>query len=257
MQLFCQTNVPVNQNLLYKTSEDARNSVCGDLDIHCNEDTGFIYNKAFDPNLINYSENYNNNQYHSSYFGTYIAEQINWLTAKFGQSGLTIIEIGCGKGYYSRLLAERFPLCKIYGFDTSYVKSADDNLPNLQFYNEYFTEKYSYLRPDVVICRHVIEHIQDPLDFLTKIRATISENTLLFLETPDVNWILENTVIFDFFYEHCSYFNPSSLGNVLRMAGFESIETRRAFGGQYMWSVARATNNKQQTTNEPLRKLCA
>jgi len=42
MQLFHQAGVPANQNLLYKTAEAAKNASCGELDIHCDEDTGLI-----------------------------------------------------------------------------------------------------------------------------------------------------------------------------------------------------------------------
>ena len=59
MQLLYRKNMPINQNLLYKTAEAAKNAFSGDLDIQYNEDTGLIYNKAFNADLLNYSKDYN------------------------------------------------------------------------------------------------------------------------------------------------------------------------------------------------------
>jgi SAM-dependent methyltransferase len=252
MQLFHQANVPVNQNLLYKTAEAAKNALRGDLDIHCDEDTGFIHNNAFNVNLLNYSEEYNNNQYYSSFFSKYIDEQIEWLIKKYIHQPSTIIEVGCGKGYFSKIIAEKLPSCEVYGFDTSYVQCAEENPSNLHIFKEYYNENYAYLRPDAIICRHVIEHIHNPVDFLSSIRVSIPENTLLFLETPDVNWILKNNVIFDFFYEHCSYFNISSIDSILGISGFETVEAKHTFNGQYMRIVARAVSrdNKNKIKNK-------
>jgi 2-polyprenyl-3-methyl-5-hydroxy-6-metoxy-1,4-benzoquinol methylase len=259
MQLFHQTNVPVNQNLLYKSAEDAKKALTGELDIHYNEDTGFIYNNAFNVDLVNYSEEYNNDQHYSPFFESYVDEQIEWCIKKYLHQTSTIIEIGCGKGYFIKKIAERLPSSKAYGFDTSYIQGIEEDPTNLHIFKEYYNENYAYLQPNAVICRHVIEHIHKPTDFLSTIRASMPENALLFLETPDVNWILENDVIFDFFYEHCSYFNMFSLENMLRMSGFEPIESIHTFNGQYMWVVSRAVNKnviEKQSKNENISALC-
>jgi hypothetical protein len=59
----------------------------------------------------------------------------------------------------------------------------------------------------------------------------------LFIETPDVNWILKNTAFQDFFYEHCSLYSPGSMSKVLSEYGL-SANTAAVYGGQYMWTEA-------------------
>jgi SAM-dependent methyltransferase len=258
MRIFKQSNVPVNQNLLYKTEDDARNAPVGDLDIQC-DDNGFIFNAAFDITKINYGDEYDNNQNYSSYFGSYIDAQIEWLLKNYIPVNAVVIEVGCGKGYYIEKIAKKRKDCKIYGFDTSYNKNDKNCYPNLQIFKKYYDEEYKYLCPDVVICRHVIEHIHQPEKFLREIRASIPENAILFLETPDIEWILKNNVIFDFFYEHCSYWNSLSLENTLRISGFEPIESRIEFGDQYLWSVSKVSckiTSAQISNNGHIKKLC-
>jgi hypothetical protein len=62
----------------------------------------------------------------------------------------------------------------------------------------------------------------------------------VFFETPCVEWILRNRVIWDFFYEHCSYFSASSLQYAFEVSGFEVDTVSHVFGGQYLWLEARA-----------------
>jgi 2-polyprenyl-3-methyl-5-hydroxy-6-metoxy-1,4-benzoquinol methylase len=242
MRILKQLNVPANQNLVYQDENLARNAVVGDLDIYCDDDTGFIYNRAFDINKLDYSPKYDSNPYHSPYFKAYIDTQTEWLQKNYIPSDASIVEVGCGKGFYLKQVAEKLPGCKAYGFDTSYVFDNDDNPENPTFLQEYYNEAYAYLNPDVVISRHVIEHISEPVEFLQQIRKTMNEGSILFLETPDVDWILKNNVIFDFFYEHCSYWNKTSLDWALRLSGFEMLEASNQFNGQYLWVVAKATN---------------
>jgi SAM-dependent methyltransferase len=262
MKIIYQRDVPCNQNLLYSTVFSARDAVVGDLDIRLDESSGLIYNHSFDPSRVNYSSDYDNNQTYSSYFTTYISNHISYLLSRYIPSNSTVVEVGCGKGYYIKNLARALPSCEAYGFDTSYVYDGEPSLNNLQYFQEYYSRKHAYLHPDVVICRHVIEHIHNPLDFLHEIRASMPDQSLLFLETPDVNWILKNTSIFDFFYEHCSYWNEASIEHALFVSGFELIELKYEFEGQYMWIIARATNAAPATFSrhnslEGMRNLCS
>jgi hypothetical protein len=61
---------------------------------------------------------------------------------------------------------------------------------------------------------------------------------MLYFETPCVDWVLRNRVIWDVFYEHCSYFNPQSLRYAFELCGFEVDGVRHVFGGQYLWLEA-------------------
>lgn len=57
----------------------------------------------------------------------------------------------------------------------------------------------------------------------------------IFFETPCVEWILENGVLWDFFYEHCSLFTANSLTTAFQRVGFHVESVGKVFGGQYLW----------------------
>ena len=93
----------------------------------------------------------------------------------------------------------------------------------------------------MVVCRHVIEHIPQPLSILQSVRAalTSSPDARVFFETPCVEWILRNRVIWDLFYEHCSLFTAQSLALAFRRVGFFVERVEHIFGEQYLWLEAR------------------
>jgi hypothetical protein len=105
----------------------------------------------------------------------------------------------------------------------------------------------------VVVCRHVIEHIPDPLSLLFSVRQALvhSPNARVFFETPCVEWILRNQVIWDFFYEHCSYFTAESLATAFEVSGFQVESVEHIFQGQYLWLEATIPAAKPAVTKKP------
>jgi hypothetical protein len=92
-------------------------------------------------------------------------------------------------------------------------------------------------QPSLVVSRHVLEHIPQPVAFLRTISESLSafDPCPCFFEFPDLEWILANEAFWDFAYEHCNYFTAASATAALTRAGFESVGSSTAFGSQYLW----------------------
>src|SRR2546430_12374548 len=95
---------------------------------------------------------------------------------------------------------------------------------------------------DIAIGRHVLEHIYDPINFLKAIHALLSRSSRpqLFVEVPNIAWILQHHAMQDLFYEHCNYFSAATLRFALARAGFRAYHMEEVFNGQYLWVEARA-----------------
>jgi hypothetical protein len=91
-----------------------------------------------------------------------------------------------------------------------------------------------------VLLRHVLEHIPQPLAFLRALRSAVPDGTPLFVEVPELDWMLRNDAFWDFCYEHCNYFTPSSLAGAMARAGFPAERQQSSFGDQYQWALGRA-----------------
>jgi SAM-dependent methyltransferase len=228
--------VPANQNVLLSSRDRARNALTGTLSLHACGECAFVFNAAFNDERLDYGASYENTQTASDAFATYVDERVARVVDRCGPGLKTIVEVGCGKGVFLSRLIDATAGTIGYGFDTSYEGAATKHEGRLRFFKHYFGAGFAAEPIDAVLCRHVIEHIPDPIAFLVSIREVLDNlETRIFFETPCVDWIVRNKVIWDFFYEHCSYFNPRSLTQAFERAGFGVESVSHVFGGQYLW----------------------
>ena len=231
--------VPVLQNVLLPDARQARAVNRGDLVFAACGQCGFVYNRAFDPARIDYDQTYENTQTCSGTFKAHVEDLVRRLVDDGTVRGCHILEIGCGKGGFLTRLVEADDGNTGVGFDPSHLGPDRALDGRVRFVKDYFDPSRLDRDVDVVVCRHVIEHLPDPVGFLRQIRPAMGPRTRVYLETPCVEWILREQVIWDFFYEHCSLFTARSLALALRRAGIEPLACRHVFGGQYLWIEAR------------------
>lgn len=233
--------VPIRQNFLMPDQASAVAIARGTLALTVCEACGFVFNRAFDPTLRIYGEGYENTQACSPSFNEHLDRLVDLLVNQRNVRDCVAAEVGCGNGVFLRKLVG-YPAGGIrgYGFDPSYVGPAVEFNGRLQFIKRYYDEDCAEIKADVVICRHVIEHVPRPLELLHRIKRALvhSSSPRIFFETPCVEWILRNQVIWDFFYEHCSYFTAESLTAAFEIAGFQVRSVDHVFGGQYLWLEA-------------------
>lgn len=243
-------HVPVLTNLLLEHQDAARHIRRGTIHLAVCEQCGFIFNRAFDSAAL-YNDRYDNSQAYAPSFVQYLDERIRQvLLAKPLQDGC-VVEVGCGDGFFLRRLIEAGVGITGYGFDPSYRGSLSMLDGRLHFQSCYYDERCCEIPADLLVCRHVIEHIPQPLPFLAMIRRTLahSPHARAFFETPTIEWILQNQVIWDIYYEHCSYFAPHTITLALELAGFRVERIEHTFGGQYLWVEATVCQSEQQPAN--------
>jgi len=219
--VFKQTDVPVFQNKVYPGYEEARNAKTGEVELIQSPVSGFIFNRAFKPELMDYDVHYQNEQSTSLFFQQHLHSVLD-LLKQLGIGNKKIVEVGCGKGvFFDMMLNEGFDC---WGFDPTYE---GDN-PRIK--KEYFDETQKGIHADVIIMRHTLEHITHPFAFLHTIANANDHKGHLFIEVPTFDWIAEKNAFWDIFYEHCNYFTEQSLA-----AMFTESVTGNFFGGQYVY----------------------
>ena len=239
-------HVPVHQNLPMPDKISAQNISRGDLTLCFCKNCTFIFNKTFDLNLLKYGKGYDNTQDISSSFQNHISKLIDKLINEKNIQNKSIIEVGCGQGSFLKKLIIVKDCNNIgYGFDPSYIGEENLSDGRLKFFKKFYDSDCLDISADIVISRHVIEHVPDPVSLLKTIHKALSNSNAprVFFETPTVDWILTNQVIWDFFYEHCSYFNPQSLSIAFENAGFTVENIDIIFGKQYMLLEAKPSKN--------------
>jgi hypothetical protein len=223
LEIYRTEQLPVFQNRMFNTAEEAINCIKGDIILVQDLKTGLIFNKGFRPELMQYDENYQNEQAVSPIFRAHL-EEISEIIRKHFQE-YRLIEIGCGKGYFLEYINSLG--FNIIGFDPAY----EGNNSNIT--KDYFTQK-SGLNAEGIILRHVLEHVQNPIDFLKQIRDANGGGGKIYIEVPCFDWICEHRAWFDIFYEHVNYFRECDFTQIFGHV----YETGHCFGGQYLYVIA-------------------
>jgi SAM-dependent methyltransferase len=204
-----------------------------------------VFNGLFDPAKIDYVGDYENALHYSPRFQRFSDNLATRLIETYQLRKSTIVEIGCGTGEFLATL------CRIgdnegYGFDPGYsamlANSASGGLTIIA--NEY-SEEYADIDPAFVICRHVLEHVADPVAFLTRLCTLLTSHreVPVYFEVPSMDYSLREAGIWDVIYEHFSYFTSDSLATAFSSAGFSVINIQHCFGDQFIGIEAIARKN--------------
>ena len=234
--------VPIHCNLIWQTREEAQQAPRGDIRLGFCQECSHIFNLAFKPELMEYNQAYENSLHFSPRFQSYAESLARHLIDRYQLYDKDIIELGCGQGDFLRLLCE-FGNNRGVGFDPSYMPEQNSEAATQQitFIQDFYSERYTNYKADLMCCRHVLEHIQHPRDFLSNVRRSIGDRpgTVVFFEVPNVLFTLRDLGIWDLIYEHCSYFSPGSLAQLFRSSGFEVQDLSQTYAGQFLCIEAR------------------
>jgi len=137
----------------------------------------------------------------------------------------SIIEIGAGDGSFLNYISEK---CNINEYacleiDKS-TKSIRDKNKNLRQYVSF--DQIDNKSFDIVCLFHVLEHIVDPVEFLSKCRKLLKNNGKLIIEVPSLNdplldlYKISEYEKFFFQKQHPYTYNGKSLSKLLEVADF-------------------------------------
>jgi SAM-dependent methyltransferase len=233
-ELFKVGGLPVFQNKMFNDRASALSCPRGDITLVQDTNTGLIFNSTFDSSLLEYDADYQNEQAFSGVFQRHLEDVEAVMRRHF--FGKSIIEVGCGKGYFLEYLHRAG--YQITGIDPAYEGSNPDIVRAI------FMPELG-LTAEGIILRHVLEHIPDPCEFLASIAQVNGGKGLVYIEVPCLDWICQRRAWFDVFYEHVNYFR---LVDFHRIFG-KVYEIGHIFGGQYLYVVADLASLQKPASN--------
>jgi hypothetical protein len=227
--------LPVHCNLLCPTPEAARSVSRGDICLAFCVQCGHIFNYCFDANLAYQPPLYEDPLDSSPCSQEYAARLARKLVQRYELRGKDAIEIGSGRGDFLALLCE-LGGNRGTGFDPHYKPVAGRNSMAVTLIQDSFSERYAHYRADIIYCRHYLERVPQPCDFMTLIRRAIGprRTTAVFFEVSNVLFTLRQLAIWDLLYERCSYFSPRSLVHLFSSAGFKLVDLEETFDGRLL-----------------------
>jgi hypothetical protein len=254
MDVFYEVSqVPSNSCILLESHEIAIGYPRGDIRLGFCPACGFICNVAYEPKLTEYSGRYEETQAFSPTFNAFHESLARALVERHGLRRKELIEIGCGKGEFLKLLCDLGDNHGL-GFDPGYSTQRGDALGASRFevVRDFFSDAYAERSADFVACKMTLEHIADPYSFVGAAARTVRKpDGAIFIQVPESLRILKECAFEDIYYEHCSYFTKGSLGRLLERLGFVVTHADIEYGGQYLTVEATPRQNRGEGVAHP------
>jgi SAM-dependent methyltransferase len=244
-------DMPVHVGVLWESPDAARASRRGDVALAFCRSCGFVGNRAFDPTRVTYGLRYDNALHFSPTFRDYERTTAERLVERYGVRGRRVAEIGCGSGHFLSLICE-LGANRGIGFDPSYEPGAEKLGKGVRILREHYSENHAEHEADLLCCRHVLEHIPEPREFLDMVRRSFEgdRDAVVYFEVPNAFLVLRDLSIWDVIYEHCNYFAAPTLESLFRSSGFEVVDLQEPYGGQFL-SVEARLAPKRDTARTP------
>lgn len=201
---------------------------------------GHVYNKDFEYSRVPYSDKPNLMFNRAPIWSQHLQTVRDLLLSRASASPV-IVEIGCGEGHLLRALAEARPGGRYVGFDPNgNVDTADGKVEALKILFDPAIHLELY-RPEIVITRHVLEHLMNPLGFLQKLAFAadwLDIRTQLFIEVPCIDRVFQTGRIADFYYEHNSHFTTDSFTRMMSSSATEIRCIEHGYDGEVIYALA-------------------
>lgn len=199
-------------------------------------DCGHIFNSRFDYTRVPYTAKPNRMFNRGAGWSGFLTRLRDEILDRLPPEPV-VIEIGYGDGAFLASLEQANPRGRYVGFDPHGASGA----ARLELHRKLFVPETHLrdFRPDLIVSRHVLEHLSDPLGFIQRISFAASVSQIrcqLYLEVPCVDRAIASARIEDFYYEHNSHFTTESFSRMLRRGSTTIHSLGHGYNGEVVYA---------------------
>ncbi len=232
-------------------SEKIRNMIC----VNC----GNVFNKLGARNkVVNFYKNdysFMDNSYEAEF--KYFSEKSSSTLSKLRLQALLenlhlpktgkILDIGCGKGNFLKEFSQHFDRWELCGVEISKnaLKYAKESLNNAILHEGFFSTDIFDDKFDLIVSLGVIEHLEEPYQFLQDVRQNLKNNGYIFMETPNFKLYPADLLT----YDHLSHFTIETISNLLGASGFNIMGHTENKNRIPLFLIGEISNEKSNILN--------
>jgi hypothetical protein len=229
---------PLSNLALSSHYQEAMDNVSFDIVMCMCTNCSHVYNQNASIDNITYKQEENSTYYIGEVWKNYTIKLAQNFIEKYKINNSKILEIGCGDITFLKEFIKNKNLC--VGYDPSYPES-EKNKYQIDIVSDYFYPKKDFTQEyDVVILRHLVEHLENAKEFLSNLVAGMlkhNPSAKLFIEVPNLQPTLEEYRVNDFVYEHISYFSFYSLRYLLESLNLDILEMYSTFHNENIVAI--------------------
>jgi len=174
--------------------------------------------------------------------------RLNILTENFSVplSG-NILDIGCGKGNFLDTFNKKFKNWNIFGIEGSKnaLSFAKNKLPNSNFFEGLFSKNPFNKKFDIIVSLGVVEHLENPNEFLTEARNCLNENGIIMFDVPNFKLNPSDLYVFD----HLNHFTKETLQNLIQNNELEILKIIETNDRMPLFVICKKTIEKKPLKN--------
>lgn len=158
---------------------------------------------------------------------------------------LKMLDIGAGTGFSFFCLPEHTQV-EPYAIEASakclpFLESKGISIVGNDFSSD-FGEEY-----DLIVVRHVLEHVLNPISFLTKVRKSLKEEGYLYIAVPNAMFFNEKKAYSFLRHIHTYYYNLKTLLQMCKISGLFAMKTGQ--NGE-LWAIMQRKNTPDYSIPE-------
>ncbi len=245
-------DIPVLCGVHWADAAEAAASPVGRMVLAYCPACAYVRNVAFDPALMVYDTTMDTNLHHSPAFQAFSADS----GRRTLPAGTTWPASGCWTSAAGR--ASSCASCATPPAASAPATTPCTPVPRVRTrraptLHSGYAPRGADLPPfDMFTSRHWFEHIADPYEFLADLREQAGDRPVHgYLEVPDACYDL-STAGWEVIYPHVSYFDASSLVQMVQRAGWRVEDTGTLFGGMFRFIEVSANVPGPRTGDAPL-----
>jgi SAM-dependent methyltransferase len=108
-------------------------------------------------------------------------------------------------------------------------------------------------KPDLIVCRHTLEHIFDPMAVLKSLMEASAPDALFIFEVPGFDCLINRGRFDQIFHQHLQYFSHGSFINMLEKAGGQFLLHRENYHDWGAMAIAFKRSDKRETPRPKIK----
>lgn len=236
--------VPVLPNAVYSTKASALAADCAPIALRQCTACSHVFNALFDSARVEYApEGYANPLGASAIFRAYQQALADKLVSRFGLTGRAAFEVGAGDGDFLSTLVDA-GMASGVGLDPS-ASDASHRGGAVRIAGRPLSPVDNQTA-DLVVMRHVLEHLDDPAALLTATALVLRRDgpAAGYFEVPNGDFALGPRGVWDVIYEHPSIFTATSLDRLLARCGFKVEALSADYDNQFLQAFVRLADEE-------------
>lgn len=233
--------IPVNCGTLANTLDESKLATRGDIHLAVCERCGLVFNKLYDPSLIEFGNHYEVSLNASPSFRSFSRQTATRLAKQYDLANKLVFEIGCGNGEFLETIC-KVGKCNGFGIDPSVKRTGafDFDGYTIRFERLQFDQDFNSNIGDLVVCLSVFEDIRDPAAFLGHLKKCMNGVSIpVYFEVFNGFRTFEKHEPWSVHYEQCNYFSLASLRCTFERNGFRIVDSGYCYTeNQYLFVEA-------------------